>query len=116
MFNNGSGDQGSIPGWVLLKAQKMVLDATLPNTKHYKVWIKGKVEQYREKSSTPHHLGVAAIEKGAFRLPSTSVANLTTFYINTAINLTFNNEKASTLHKNLYLIYSVWIFDQPLFN
>ena len=30
----------------------MVLDATLLNTQHYKVRIKGKVEQFREKSST----------------------------------------------------------------
>ena len=30
----------------------MVLDASLLNTQHYKVWIKGKVEQSREKSST----------------------------------------------------------------
>ena len=29
----------------------MVLDASLLNTQHYKVWIKGKVEQSRERSS-----------------------------------------------------------------
>ena len=29
----------------------MVLDATLLNTQHYKVWIKGKEEQSREWSS-----------------------------------------------------------------
>ena len=28
---------------------KMVFDASLLNTQHYKVWIKGKVEQFREK-------------------------------------------------------------------
>ena len=33
------------------KTQKMVLDATLLNTQHYKVRIKGKVEQSRERSS-----------------------------------------------------------------
>ena len=31
--------------------QKMVLDAALLNTQHYKVWIKGKVEQPRGRSS-----------------------------------------------------------------
>ena len=31
------------------KTQKMVLDASLLNTQHYKVWIKGKVEQSQEK-------------------------------------------------------------------
>ena len=42
---HGSGDRGSILGRVILKAQKIVLDATLLNTQHYKVWIKDKVEQ-----------------------------------------------------------------------
>ena len=32
VFNNGLGDWGSIPGWVITKTQKMVLDATLLNT------------------------------------------------------------------------------------
>ena len=40
-------DQGSIPGRVLPKTFKMVLDTT----QHYKVRIKGKVEQSRERSS-----------------------------------------------------------------
>ena len=35
------------------------------------VRIKGKVEQSREISSAPLHLGVVAIEKGAFGPPST---------------------------------------------
>ena len=48
MFANGPGDLGSIPGRVIPKTQKMVLDASLLNTQHYKVWIKGKVEQSRE--------------------------------------------------------------------
>ena len=52
VFANGLGDLGSIPGRVILKTQKMVLDATLLNTQHYKVRIKGKVEQSRERSST----------------------------------------------------------------
>ena len=41
----------SISGQVKLKTQKMVLDTTLLNTQHYKVRIKGKVEQSREWSS-----------------------------------------------------------------
>ena len=48
LFTNGQGDQGSIPGRVIPKTQKMVLDATLLNTQRYKVRSKGKVEQYRE--------------------------------------------------------------------
>ena len=52
VFANGLGDLGSIPGQVIPKTQKMVLDATLLNTQHYKVRIKGKVKQSRERSST----------------------------------------------------------------
>ena len=51
VFANGSGDPGSIPGRVIPKTQKMVLDASLLNTQHYKVRIKGKVEQSWERSS-----------------------------------------------------------------
>ena len=51
VFANVPGDQGLIPGQVIPKTQKMVLDATLLNTQHYKVRIKGKVEQSRELSS-----------------------------------------------------------------
>ena len=49
-FANGPGEQGSIPGRVIPKTQKMVLDATLFNTQHYEVKIKVKVEQSRERS------------------------------------------------------------------
>ena len=41
---NGPGDLGSIPGRVIPKTIKMVLDTSLPNTEQYKVCIKGKVE------------------------------------------------------------------------
>ena len=51
MFANGLGDPGSIPGCVIPKTLKMVLDTSLLNTHYYKVRFKGKVEQSREKSS-----------------------------------------------------------------
>ena len=66
MFVSGPGDLGSIPGHVIPKTLKMVLDTSLLNTQQYKVHIKGKVEQSRERSSTPPHLGVVVIEKRAF--------------------------------------------------
>ena len=50
-FANGPGDLRSIPGRVIPKTQKMLLDASLLNTQHYKVQMKGKVGQYRERSS-----------------------------------------------------------------
>ena len=48
---NGTGDRGSIPGRVIPKTQKMVFNAALLNTQHYKIRTKGKVEQSREWSS-----------------------------------------------------------------
>ena len=44
VFANGSEDWGSVPGQVIPKTQKMVLDASLLNTQHYKIWLKDKVE------------------------------------------------------------------------
>ena len=46
-----SGKLGSNPGRILPKTLKMVLDTSLLNTQQYKVHIKGKVEQFRERSS-----------------------------------------------------------------
>ena len=43
VFANGPGDLGSIPGRVIPKTQKMVLNASLLNTQHYKIRFKGKV-------------------------------------------------------------------------
>ena len=81
VFTNGLGDWGSIPGRIIPKTLKMVLDTSFLNTQQYKVCIKGKMEQSRERSSAPPlHLGVVAIEKGAFWSPSTMVANFTFFY------------------------------------
>ena len=49
---NGPEDWGSIPGQVIPKTQKMVLNVALLNTRHYKVGIKGKMEESSEWSST----------------------------------------------------------------
>ena len=68
VFANGPGNQGSIPGRVIPKTQKMVINADLLNTQHYKMrmMIKGKVEQSKEKKERPLlHLVVVAIEKRA---------------------------------------------------
>ena len=49
VFANGPGDLGSIPGRVIPKTLEMVLDTSLLYTHRYKVCIKGKVEQSRER-------------------------------------------------------------------
>ena len=48
---NSPRDLGSIPSCVIPKTLKMVLDISLFNTQHYKLCIKGKVEQSRKRSS-----------------------------------------------------------------
>ena len=51
VFTNVLVDLSSIPGWIIPKIFKMVLDTSLRNTQQYKVRIEGKVEKSRERSS-----------------------------------------------------------------
>ena len=53
VFGNGPGVWGSIPGRVIpkTKKKKIELGTALFSTQHYKVMIKSKVEQSRERSS-----------------------------------------------------------------
>ena len=64
VLTNGPGDRGSIPSRVIIK---------------YVSRVSGTIQgmEYRP----PLHLGVVAIEKGAFGSPSTKVANFTFTYI-----------------------------------
>ena len=80
VYANGPGDLGSKTSRIIPKTLKMVLDTYLLNTQQYKVRIKSKVEQSRERSSAlPLQLSLVAIEKGAFGSPTTTVANFTFF-------------------------------------
>ena len=102
VFANGLGDLGSIPGCVIPKTLKMVLDTSLFNTQQYKLSIKGKVEQSRERSSTlPYDLSVVAFEKGAFWSPSTTVTNFTYLHSNTWNHLTFCKKMSLGSFKNI---------------
>ena len=86
VFANVPGELGSIQGRVIPKTLKMVLDTSLLNTRQYNGSIKGKVEQYRERSCAPPiHFGVVAVEKGAFWSPSTTVANFTNLFYSTLL-------------------------------
>ena len=67
VFTNGLVDRGSIP-----KIQKMVYDTSLLNTQHYKVRIKSKEAQSREKSSALPNTSVQQLLKRSLR-----VANFT---------------------------------------
>ena len=68
VFANGPGDLGSIPGRVIPKTQKMVLDASLLNTQHYKVRVKGKVEQSREGVAPSPTPWCSSYRKGSLRV------------------------------------------------
>ena len=71
-----TGVQSQVESYRRLKKwKKIVHDAALLSTQHYKVMIKGKVEQSWEWSSAL--LGVVAIEKEALGSPSMKVAIFT---------------------------------------
>ena len=70
----------------------MVLDATLLNTQHYKVSIKGKVEIQRKELHLPVHLGVVPTEKRIYGSPLTTVANFTYFYKERLCNFCFSKK------------------------
>ena len=58
VFANNPEDLGSIPGHIIPKTLKMVLDTSLLNTQQYKVRIKGKMEQSWKKSSALSYTSV----------------------------------------------------------
>ena len=68
VFANGPGDLGSILGRVIPTTQKMVLDASLLNTQHYKVRIKGKVEPSREGVAPSPTSWCSSYRKGSLRV------------------------------------------------
>ena len=58
LFANGQEDLGSIEGHVIPKTLKMIIDAFLLNNQQYKVRIKGKVAQSKERSSARPYLSM----------------------------------------------------------
>ena len=88
----------------------MVLDAALLNTQHYKVMIKGKVEQSLEWSrALPYTLGIVAIEKVVFGSPSTEVNNfaLLIVYLQSPIVNSFFTQYNCFKHLQLYCVH-IW--------
>ena len=65
VFANGPVDLGSIPGLIIPKTLKMVLDTSLPNTQQYKVRNKGKVEKSRERGCALPYTSVSRYGKGS---------------------------------------------------
>ena len=95
-FTNGPEDQGSIPGQVIPKTQKMVLDTALLNTQHHKVRIKGKVKQSGEWSSAlPYTLVMWLLKREPSGHPHLKLPTLLTYvtYIKAKIDNTQQNSK-----------------------
>ena len=67
VFTNGIEDLGSIPGQVIPKTQKMVVDDSLVNTQH-KVEIKRKVEQSKKGVVPSHTPWCSSDRKGILRV------------------------------------------------
>ena len=78
VFANDAEDLGSIPGRVIPKTFKMVLDTALLNTQQYKVSFKDKEEQSRERSSALSYTSVKELFKRELSgHPRLKVANST---------------------------------------
>ena len=76
---NDLGDWSWIPGRVIPKTQKIVLNTSLLYTKHYKVRVKGKVEQSSERSVPSHTPKCCSYWKGSLRSSPITAANFLTF-------------------------------------
>ena len=79
VFANGPGDLGSIPGRVIPKTQKMDLMLSCLTLSIIRYVSTVKWSNPGNGLAPPLHLGVVAIEKGTFGLPSTTVANFAYF-------------------------------------
>ena len=101
VFANGPGDLGSIPGRVIPKTQKMVLDASLLSTQHYKVRIKGKVEQSRKGvAPSPTHW-CSSYRKGSLRVTLDYDRQL---YFYLLINNSLTNCKYACMYVCMYVV------------
>ena len=77
MFDNGPGDLGSVSGHVIPKTLKWYLIPPYLTLSNMRFLSRVKWSNPGNESRPPRHLDVVAIEKGAFWLPSTTVANFT---------------------------------------
>ena len=50
MFFNGLGDRRSLPLRIIPQEEKIIIDTSLLNSQHYKVRIKRKMKQFKERS------------------------------------------------------------------
>ena len=88
VFSNGLEDQGLIPGWVIPKTQKMLLDTPLLNTQHHKVQIKGKWSKQGREVAPSHMPQCSSNWKG-----SQLSANFQLFLYHPLLSQIFANKK-----------------------
>ena len=77
VFANGLGDRSSIPGQVIPKIQKWYLMPPCLTLSIIRYGSRVKWSNPEKGVAPPLHLGVVAIEKGAFGPISAKVANFT---------------------------------------
>ena len=100
VFTNGPGIQSSIPGQVIRKTNKMVLDYAFEckNGTWLCLWVYAfecKTQHYKVKWHPPQHLSEVANKEGAFGSPSPKVAKFTYFiYIKSIPKTTSAQEPA----------------------
>ena len=110
VFANGPGDLGSIPGRTIPKTLKIVLNTSLLNTQQYKVRIKGKVEQSKERSSAlPDTLKRKPSGHPRLRSPT-----LQLLHVN--LKKKKRKNKAGFLYKTCILLIQYLYKDQILFS
>ena len=80
VFANGSGDLGSIPGRVIAKTQNWYLMPPCLTLSILRYGSRVKWSNLEKGVAPPQHLVVVAIENGAFRSLSTTVANFTFYW------------------------------------
>ena len=82
LFANDPGNLGSVPGRVIPKPKKMVLDISLLNTQQYKVPIEVKEEQSRERSNVlPYTSVLKLLKRKPSGRPRLKGDNFTTYYL-----------------------------------
>ena len=81
------------------KIQKMVIDASLLNTQHYTIWIKGKwIKPRKGVVASPTPQSVVAIEKRTFGLLLTKISQLSIYIYVYIYVYIFTNLLSTSIH------------------
>ena len=109
---NSPRDRGSIPGLVISKTQKLYLRPPCLTLSTIRQGSRESGAILEKESHPPLHIGVVAIEKGAFVSPSTTVANDLYIYIYVYIYIYI---QASFIKEGTLLIILILFIQVSLF-